>query len=99
MIYWHDLKNGQKIKCLQKIFFVNEGSICINKNNDIYLTEEQITSGLGLTVIANVGDIGIWDKTSEKLVIEKLNSNRIEIDFSIHCDYKLNVNSDIFLIL
>lgn len=99
---WDELKDGQRIKALDKIFYVKDGSIVNNEDRDIYITETQITSGKGLTIIANKGDIGIWNKNDKNLYFSSINSDNIEVtnglDFEDDYDWN-DIDEEIFEVL
>ena len=72
---WNELKDKQRIKALDKIFFVEDGSIVHNDDGDVYITETQITSGRGLTIAAMKDDIGIWNEETKTLDFSRINSD------------------------
>lgn len=100
---FEELKNGQKIKALDKIFMVNNGSIANNQDHEVYITETQITSGTGLTVIANIGDIGIWDIDASSIIFTRVNTEGELEEFPIYFEeedyFDSDVNIEIFEIL
>lgn len=99
---WDELKDGQRIKVLDKIFYVIDGSIVNNEDRDIYITETQITSGKGLTPVANKGDIGIWNENDRKIYFSRINSDNLEVTNSLDFedDYDWNdINEEIFEVL
>lgn len=99
---WDELKNGQRIKALDKIFYVVDGSIVNNEDRDIYITESQITSGRGLTIVANKGDIGVWNKNTRSIDFSCINSDGVEITNSMDFadDYVWNdIDGEIFEVL
>lgn len=99
---WDELKNGQRIKALDKIFYVEDGSVVNNDDRAIYITETQITSGRGLTPVANKGDIGIWNENDRTLEFSRINSDGKEItnylDFAEDCEWN-DIDEEIFEVL
>ena len=99
---WEELKNGQRVKALDKIFYVEDGSIVNNDERDIYITETQITSGRGLTPVANKGDIGVWSSADGLLTFTSLNSDGKEItnsmDFQNGYEFP-DIDNEIFEVL
>lgn len=100
---WDELKDGQRIKALDKIFYVEDGSIVNNDDRDIYITETQITSGKGLTLVAMKGDIGIWNENEKNLAFSRINIDGKEItnylDFEDDYDCGFIIDDDIFEVL
>lgn len=99
---WNELKDGQRIKALDKIFYVKDGSLVNNDDRDIYITEEQITSGKGLIVVAEKGNIGVWNKNDRKIYFPRINSDSLEVSSSLDFaeDYEWNdVDEEIFEVL
>lgn len=100
---WDELKDKQKIKALDKIFYVEDGSIVHNDDRDIYITESQITSGRGLTVVALKDDIGIWNIVDRTLEFSKINSDGQKItsylDFEDDYENGFIIDIDIFEVL
>ena len=92
-----ELKDGQKLKTTDEIFFVKEGSIS-NDDGYVHIKGEQIRSGRGLVRIAKPGDIGVWNEEDRCVVFTNINEDGIEIKNDINfseayeCDYDINLD-------
>lgn len=102
-ILWEELEDGQKIKTLDSIYSIDEGSINLDEEGDVYITGNQIENKM---LIAEAGDIGIWDKDDQQLYFNIENEDDGEvniiqhgIDFSGNCSCGLYVDTDVFEII
>lgn len=91
---WEDLKDGQKVKTKDEIFFVKEGSIS-NDDGYVHISGEQIKTGL--VRIAKLGDIGIWNLEDKCLVFTNINEDGVEVKNDINFEEAYNCELDIYL--
>ena len=99
-VLWNELPDGQKIKALDDIYIIDEGSLNLSEEGEVYITGNQIENKI---LIANTGDIGRWDEDDQKLYfpIENeengdVNQCKHGIDFSENCACDLEVDSVVF---
>lgn len=99
-VLWEELQDGQKIKALDDIYYIGDGSLIFSEDCEVYVTSNQIANK---RLIANAGDIGTWNEDEQILyfTIEIEDNGEVktvenEIDFSENCSYKLEVDSDVF---
>lgn len=99
-ILWEDLKNNQKIKALDSIYILADGSINLSESDEVYITGNQIENKM---LIANAGDIGTWDKDDQQLYFDmeneddgEINNIKHGIDFSENCSCGLWFDNDVF---
>lgn len=99
-VLWNELPHGQKIKALDDIYYVEDGSLNLSEDCEVYITSNQIANKI---LIANAGDIGRWDEDDQMLYFSYENEddgevNQCEhgIDFSENCACDLEFTSDVF---
>ena len=99
-VLWNELPHGQKIKALDDICIIDEGSINLSEEGEVYITGNQIANK---RLIAKAGDIGRWDEDDQKLYFPIENEddgevNQCEhgIDFGANCSCDLEFTSDVF---
>ncbi len=102
-ILWENLEDGQKIKTLDSIYSIDEGSINLDEEGDVYITGNQIENKM---LIANAGAIGTWNKNDSMLYFDIENEDDGEvniiqhgIDFGGNCSCGLSVDNDVFEVL
>ena len=99
-VLWNELPDGQKIKALDDIYIIDEGSLNLSEEGEVYITGNQIENKI---LIANTGDIGRWDEDDQMLYFSyeseddgEVNIIENGIDFSENCACDLEVDSVVF---